>query len=590
MEKNVARRIAWLIPCALLTVAAATEGASHQAAIRFDTRGLASVSYAGTESLADGRPRALEVVFERCRLDQKSGFKQYDFETLHQRPDGRFDPKSRRLTCDFAWGQLTVGYRPLADRLALEVRLTNASRRTIADFSLEALRLRLPEPPSRLLKGQELQTSSLDRLAVLELDLRRFKMLACCDTIYPPIHLVLRRRQGDGFPLAIRGGVWVPEPGAHEIHPHGLPRVAPGKTLAVEFSLRFVGSGASVDSALADLYEKFRAFHTPRLAWKDKRPIGALFLPSNRARRTEGNPRGWFGDQRLDIRTQAGKALFRKRILEFADRSVAVLKEMNAQGMVVWNLEGEEHPQITYVGDPRMVKLLAPEMDEVADEFFQKFRSAGLRTGVCIRPTQVYFNKKTGKWAHGTGSHGPTRNPLGDDFSAIWPRGLPWWRFYPVVERMCRKIAYARKRWGCSLFYVDTNGVFRQVGEDQKFEWMLLDAGVWREILKRHPDVVLIPELDRDNWTVHLAQWAYTAPYRQPPYSSARTPDLVKSLFPEAFSVCYSVNLSPADFEKYRNDLIRGVRSGDILFFRCWFRDRMNEKVRSIYEAARAGK
>jgi hypothetical protein len=145
---------------------------------------------------------------------------------------------------------------------------------------------------------------------------------------------------------------------------------------------------------------------------------------------------------------------------------------------------------------------------------------------------------------------------------------------------MCRKIEYARKNWGCTLFYVDTNGVYRQAGEKQEFGWALLDSHVWRDVARRHPDVLLIPELG----TGAPAQWAYAAQYLQPPYSGARTPTEVLDLLPGAFSICQSVNLSPADWEKRRGELLEGVRRGDSVFFRGWFDDGYNAKIKELYD------
>ena len=86
-------------------------------------------------------------------------------------------------------------------------------------------------------------------------------------------------------------------------------------------------------------------------------------------------------------------ARFRKAILDYADRSVAILKRTGAQGMIVWDLEGQEFPQKTsYIGDPRLLPRLAPEADLVADEFFGKFRQAGLAVGLTIRPQQLTFD------------------------------------------------------------------------------------------------------------------------------------------------------------------------------------------------------
>ncbi len=46
-----------------------------------------------------------------------------------------------------------------------------------------------------------------------------------------------------------------------------------------------------------------------------------------------------------------------------------------------------------------MLPQAAPEMDEYADAFFRKFLDAGLKTGVCIRPSRIIPNPKGG-WKH----------------------------------------------------------------------------------------------------------------------------------------------------------------------------------------------
>ena len=114
---------------------------------------------------------------------------------------------------------------------------------------------------------------------------------------------------------------------------------------------------------------------------------------------------------------------------------------MNAQGFVFWDPEGSENPHpITYIDDPRLSKTLAPEFDEITDAYFKVLKDVGLRTGVCIRPTQVYCDEAKKKWDHGTGSDGgPGR---GDHYPKLRPEGLPWWRFFLVVERMADKIDY----------------------------------------------------------------------------------------------------------------------------------------------------
>ena len=71
-------------------------------------------------------------------------------------------------------------------------------------------------------------------------------------------------------------------------------------------------------------------------------------------------------------------------------------------------------------------------MDAVAPELFERFHKAGLRTGVCIRPSKIVpgWDGKS-KWQH---SH------MGFD----------------VVEEMNQKIIYAKKHLGCLLLSCST--------------------------------------------------------------------------------------------------------------------------------------
>ena len=574
----------WLRAMAVIAALAVGASAADRLEVTVTDIGLGRLAWAGVDLLKDGKPQVKRIVLERETLDANQ-LKTYSFEKLGgANPKVSFDRAARRLAYAYPWGSVSFAYAPGTRRLDITSTITNNSKLPIADFEIQPLSLSFPAPPAKPKQGRWIETLP-DRPGVVQATFGADKLLLCCETIVP-LNFGLTQGGRNGSPIVLKGGVMMMEPGGVCYHYLGLPRVEPGKSLTIAFSLRFApAEAATADrTVLADVHEAYRKYHQPRMAWQDRRPVGTIFVGKGKG--PGSNPRKWFGSKDNDVRTAAGKAELRKLFMEFADRCIKSLKKTNAQGMVVWDPEGAENPHpITYIGDPRMVRILAPEVEDIYPEFFKKFRDAGLRTGCCIRPTQVYLKDKKA-WSHGTGSHGPERNPLGDDFSAIWPKGLPWWRFYPVVERMCRKIEYARKNWGCTIFYVDTNGVYRQSGEKQKFAWALLDSHVWRDISRRYPDVLLIPELR----TGAPAQWAYTAQYLQPPYSGARTPPEVREWLPGAFSVCQSVNLSPADWDKRRGELLDGVRHGDSLFFRGWFDDGYNAKIRHLYDQVyRAG-
>ncbi|MBV9106365.1 MAG: hypothetical protein JO313_10120, partial [Verrucomicrobia bacterium] len=99
------------------------------------------------------------------------------------------------------------------------------------------------------------------------------------------------------------------------------------------------------------------------LEWNDRRPIGSIFLARNNMK-WSSNPRGWFNDPKLNVFSPEGLRAFRCRLMSYADNSVALLQAMNAQGMIVWDIEGEEfaHPDASYVGDPVLLFRIAPEM------------------------------------------------------------------------------------------------------------------------------------------------------------------------------------------------------------------------------------
>jgi len=581
------RRLRAMVVMAVLSAGVSAAGKLE---VTVADAGLGRLAWAGADFLKDGKPQVKRIVFEHETLDANQQ-NTYSFDKLDgANPKVSFDSAARRLTYGYPWGSVSFAYAPSPDRLGITATITNDSKLPIADFEIEPLSLSFPAPPAKPKQGRWIETLP-DRLGVVEsgpLASSRYpgaaKLLLCCETVIP-LNFGLTAGGKSESLVVLKGGVMMMEPGAVFYHYLGLPRVEPGKSLAIAFSLRFAPAEPDAGREIvADVVEAYRKYHQPRMVWQDRRPIGTIFVGHGKG--PENNPRNWFGRKDLDVRTAAGKAELSKLFMELADRCIKSLKNTNAQGMIVWDPEGSENPHpITYIGDPRMVKILAPEVEDIYPEFFKKFRDAGLRTGCCIRPTQVYLNDKKA-WSHGTGSHGPERNPLGDDFSTIWPRGLPWWRFCPVVERMCRKIEYARRNWGCTIFYVDTNGVYRQSGEKQEFGWALLDSHVWRDIIRRYPNVLLIPELG----TGAPAQWAYAAQYLQPPYSGARTPPEVCELLPGAFSVCQSVNLSPAEWDKRRGEFLEGIRHGDGMFFRGWFDDGYNAKIKQLYEQVyRAG-
>lgn len=272
------------------------------------------------------------------------------------------------------------------------------------------------------------------------------------------------------------------------------------------------------------------------LDWEDRRPICDLHLSSS-GHLSATNPRGWLNDPSLDVTTPAGVRAFHERLLAYAGRSVAILREMNAQGMVVWDIEGQQDDG--YIGDPRQAERLAPELVGVLDAFFARFREAGFQVGVTVRPQRYEGGRQ--RWA------------------------------WDPAEVLGEKIRYARKRWGATLFYIDSN----RLGP------LPFDPGVVRRVARAHPDVLLIPEHETP------AYFTFSAPLRIAGRDRVNQAPWARRIWPQAFSV---VAASDADFARQGRELAAAVESGDVLMVHGWFWSEANERVRRLYKTKPQGR
>ncbi|HOK56013.1 MAG TPA: hypothetical protein PLF90_01605, partial [bacterium] len=565
--------------------------------VSFTKEGVLNLSYKDIDFVIEGKPDLKEIVFEKIGKNE-NGERVYNFEKFKDKPvNTEWKEKEKTLIYNYPWGSISFQYNNKGNNFDVVLKISNKSERTIANFDIGILNFILPEKQEikspfdfwwglgyKVVRksGNFYELDTLESPGVIEVKFGKEnftdKFLLTYASVYPPLNYGLRKNQNQ-WEFYIKGGILAAEPKGVFIPPLGLPRIYSGKDTVFEFSIRFSDINSDTDIIVSDVYKKFRDYWQPHLEWNDRRPIGMIMLASSwEGHKSATNPRGYFADKTIDVFSPEGKEKFKKIAIEHAKRSVNVLKSINAQGMIVWNIEGEENPHpITYIGDPRMLKILGPEMNEIADEYFKIFRDAGLRTGVCIRPTQVYFDENDKKWKHGTGSHGPMRNPLNDDFSEIWPKDLPWWQFFPIAERLSRKIEYAKKRWGCTLFYMDTNGIFAPVGENvNKFEWILLWTEVLREVRKKHPDVLIIPEFPKGS-----ASWSQIAPYSELRGGIVSTPPIIRKLFPHSFSI---INVADGPIDKRRDEIVKAVKEGDILMTHGWWMPKFTEEVGKIYK------
>ncbi len=277
-----------------------------------------------------------------------------------------------------------------------------------------------------------------------------------------------------------------------------------------------------------------------RWQWTDRRPIGVMMFSAAQTGWTT-NPRGWFNDPNIDVTTPLGLAAFQRRIDAQIDLTITLLREQDAQGVVFWDLEGREH-LVGYVGDPRQIARFAPEMNAVINRAFTRLRAAGFTVGVALRAQAAVWEDQ------GTVLNLRAVND---------PAGL-----------LTDKIAYARQRWGATLF-----PILGQSGNAMGMET------ICRRVVALHPDILLMPtaaDADTYRW---CAAWQDTQ------FPSTPDPVAARRSVPEAFGAYKALDATL--LEQRFDDLVRATIAGDILTFSAWWHDPANAVLARIRAAAR---
>ena len=288
-----------------------------------------------------------------------------------------------------------------------------------------------------------------------------------------------------------------------------------------------------------------------QLHWPDRRPILALAI-ANRPLRIADNPHGWLEDDELDTRSVAGLAHWREVMLASADRANLAAKMADAQGVVVWSLEGWQGPSLLYPGDPRRLAELAPEMDAIADEFFRRLGAGGLATGVVCKPWPVVRVEAGWGWQQD-----------GVD----------------LVADLADKVAYARRRWGCSLIFLGWNltaaGQSVQ-GRAPRGAAEILPTDALARLRREQPNVLVFPEFQLPE------TWAFAPGWR----AGADLPlaEADRLTYPQAFPV---VNVGSADAQELTPAVGSAVRDGAILIYKLAGNDDVQEQARRLAEFRR---
>ena len=351
--------------------------------------------------------------------------------------------------------------------------------------------------------------------------------------------------------------------------PHNDLPLAPGNTLTYTLSLRFTPEGTAAN--VSDATASFAQTYPSQVTWADKRILGTAFLASSPASNGDitqpggysTNPRRYFNDASVDITSAAGLQAFQDRMLAQAASQVTNGKNLNAQGVITWDLEGEEYPQDTsYVCSPDQIAAVAPEMEstitdaasafygqKLDDAYFKTMTNAGLRVGLCLRPQAFTLG------ANGTASQVTLSGNAA------------------IIANLEKKATFANARWGRDDVLCGLCGgcQWRNAGScdlPAAGDGSALTCSLFRKSSRR---------------AITLMRRPFT------PSSSIRRPvrpPAVRNVYPHAFGANMVNDVNPATLAQYTPQLTAAVESGDILMGHADYWQENDPTLVAIYAAA----
>ncbi len=360
--------------------------------------------------------------------------------------------------------------------------------------------------------------------------------------------------------------------------PHNNSNLMPGTSLTYTVSVRFTNEGVAAD--ISDAAANYRKVYPATFHWSDRRVIGTAYLASNsssgngNANSASGcgtsstNPRNYKVAGSVNCSYNVNSVGFQDNILSQAASIVTNAAALKAQGVITWDVEGEEYPQDTsYVCAPDQIDTLAPEMDqsvtdpnfpayqgmELVDAYFKIQTDAGLRVGVCLRPQNFVVH---------SGGSAEQVFATSDAQAAGF------------VEQKAR---YANKRWGATLFYVDS-----AVNSDGG----VMNPNVWHQVSTDLPGWLFSPE--EQHGQLNAREYADCAPF----FNFLDNGDLgtlydptyaIRAVYPEAFGLNLINDVWPDVLTQYTPQLTAGVAGGDVLMAHADYDQANNAAVEKIY-------
>ncbi len=481
-----------------------------------------------------------------------------------------WNSSSQTWTYSFVWGTITAQYVQQGNVLNVKVTETNnANSGIIFDgAAIYPLALHFPQLPSGFSNSTYPQVAdNVIGPSVTDADYGQGAVASVDPDATKPLFTGYLPTGATNVYAAIIGST-TPD-GLPSFQPQHDRPVNPGQTDSFTVSLRFAPSGTTLASFAPDAYQSWNQAWPPQVTWTDHRIIGTVYLASspqgnpNQPGGPPTNPRNYVtaANAGLDLRTPGGLAQFQSLILQQAQNNVQNLRRLNAQGVITWDIEGEQYPQSTsYVCSPDQIAQAAPEMESVIsnhaspyyglkldDAYFKIMRDAGFKVGVCIRPQHFTLN------ADGTASQ-----------VYLADADIPW-------QLYC-KIKYAHDRWGAMLFYIDST---------VEPDGVTLDPSLFQLAPVALPDSMIIPEETTAKY------YAYTTPFKSFLFhTDLGTNPTVYDFYPAAFSANLINDVDPGKLAEYMPQLVNSVKHGDILMVHADYWQANNSTVLEIYQQA----
>lgn len=533
-----------VLPLLLLLAMAWASNAAAAAdgpVVELGEKGVKSLRWGQTELLTDFGLSAFNVTL----LDAAGQPVKADPKPRSQ----TFDAATGRATVDYAWGRVEVTLASAEGRLDITATVHNTSPDTLHELRLRLLAVGFAQKPRRVVG----RTESAGEPGVVGLQGDGPTLTVVNSDLEKPLLVELAEVKGKPGDAASRFELRLAAGGyglVDDMTPRLRP-IAPGAADTYRLSLRLAAPGSDLLDNAADVIDDYRRAHPALLRWPDRRPILRLFfgggLPIDQVLANRKDPAN------AKLPTEPDPK-FKHNTLNKIRNAIAAARHADAQGVVLWDLEGDRFPHATtYIGDPRNMKWLHPEMDMIADEMFKLLDEAKLLHGVCIRPSRVDYRPEKHIVNH---SYGQAKDPF---------------------TELDDKIAYCRQRWGSRLFYIDTNFFWRPRPPKDEWQSGMIHFSVLRRLMEKHPDILLIPEFGS------TAYYGTATVYGEADLNTWGTPPLARRLYPESFRTVVIEDADPYEnFDKF----VWSVRERNVLMtFGIGTGGNVNACKR-IYEAA----